>query len=165
MPMGFCSPPVCFNLTYNFGGAGILVIKPKDVPTWAKGLKMPLGSFPALETPFVNRTNAGARLFCDKDCVCMRLHKNAITAALPPQRLGPHPLGKADIYMEGITVTGFWGMCLPIGGGVRVQKGGKWYKPEELPDTEILTPPPSSPGSGGSSHKKGKKPGKKKRRR
>jgi len=156
---GFCTPPVCWNLTYNFAAAADLVIKPKDVPTWAKGIPMPLGSFPAMEAAFMAQLNAGATLRCDQDCLCVRLHKKAITVALPPQRIGPHPLGKTDVYMTGITVTGFWGMCLLKHGGVRIKKGDKWVYPDELPSSDLLVPPPSP---GGSSHKKA---GKKKRRK
>lgn len=148
---GFCIPPVCWTLNYNFAAAGILVIKPKDVPNWAKGLPMPMGSFPAMEAAFIAQTNAGATLRCDQDCICVRLHKKAITVALPPQRIGPHPLGKTDIYMTGITATGFWGMCLLKHGGVRIKKGDKWVYPDELPGSDLL----SADGSqGGSAHKK-----------
>jgi len=156
MPQGFCIPPVCWNLTYNFAAAGILVIKPKDVPNWAQGIAMPLGSFPAMEGAFMAQLNAGANLACDHDCVCVRLHKKAVTLALPPQRLGAHPLGKTDVYMTGITVTGFWGVCLAKK-WVKVKKGDKWIPVEDLPQSDILTPPSSSGGSSGGHKKKGKK--------
>jgi hypothetical protein len=168
MPMGFCNPPVCWMLTYDFTKARIRVMNPADVPTWNKGTKAPLAMFPAEVAAFTAQMNAGATYLCDKDCVCVRLHKNAVTAKYDPMYMCPHPtVAGLVLYMEKIEATGHWGMCLPKKGSIRIKKGDDWVYPENLPDTDILTPPPSSPGGGsgsGGKKKKGKK-GPKKRRR
>jgi len=160
---GFCNPPLCWNTTYDVTNAGIIVIRPQDVPNkWHKGLKLPLNSFPALEAAFLATLNAGARLSCDKDCSCLRLNKKMLTINLPPQKVAPHPAGVTDIYMEGIVLTGWWGICLAKKWGIRVKIGDKWVPVEELPSSELVPSTPPPPGSGGK--KKKKKKAKKKRR-
>lgn len=157
MTMGFCNPPVCWRVTYNFAGASNLTMKRKDVPNWNLGVVSPLGTFPAIEAAFMARLNAGGNLQCDKDCVCMRLHRRAVVVALTPQLMGPTPAGGRDLYMQGITARGFWGICLPKRGNIRIKKGDKWIYPEDLPAEDILPKLPSSPSPGGSGYKKKKK--------
>jgi hypothetical protein len=126
--------------------------------------------FPNEAAAFRAKMNAMANVSCDQDCVCMRLHKNAVTVNYDPQYMCPHPnLANVDLYMTGITATGFFGLCLPKRGSIRIKKGDKWVYPEELPSTDILTPPSSPPGgssggSGSGKKKKGKKKPKKRRR-
>jgi hypothetical protein len=163
MPMGFCNPPICWRITYNFANANVLTMKRKDVPNWNLGVVSPLGTFPAIEAAFMARLNAGANLSCDNDCICMRLHRRAVTVLLSPMLMGPTPAGGRDLYMQGIQARGIWGICLPKRGGIRIKKGDKWVYPEDLPESDILPRLPSSPSPGGSSHKK--KKGKKRRRR
>jgi len=181
MPLGFCNPPVCWNLTFNFAQAGLIIIKPNKVPKWDAdpkawnnvGQKAPLGTHPALENAFINKLNADARKICDTDCVCVRLHKRAVTVRYTPQLIGDNGLAgqaRREIYMENIWATGTFGMCLPKKGPIRIEKDGKWVYPEELPATDLLPndEPPSSGGSGGSGghkKKKGKKGKKGKTRR
>jgi len=165
MPVLFCNPPVCWRFTYNFAGASNLTMKRNDVPNWNRGVVSPLGTFPAIEAAFMARLRAGENLQCDKDCVCVRLNKRAVVVRLDPMLMGPTPAGLRDLYMQGITVRCFWGMCLPKRGNIRIKKDGEWIYPGELPEEDILPKLPSSSSPGGGSKKKKKKKGRKAKRR
>jgi len=159
MPLGLCDQPVCWNVTFNFLGANLLLMQPPDVPDWTKGKKRPLANFQQMANALMAKLNADAIHVCDKNCVCVRLNKKAINVRYEPQYVGPHPDGVRDIYMENIFANGIWGICLPKKGPIRIQKDGEWVYPEDLPATDKLPneKPPSSGGSGGHKKKKGKK--------
>ena len=49
---------------------------------------------------------------CGGNCVCVRLHPNALNINLAPQRIGLHPnVPGLDLYMTGINLTGWFGLC------------------------------------------------------
>ena len=159
MPAGFCNPPMCWNLAYNFANINLIVIKPADVPNWGKGLIVPANQFAQMVAAFQAQLNAQALTLCGANCVCVRLHKKAVQWKLTPMRMGPHPAGgPAEIYMDGIVGRGWFGLCA-LRGQVRIQKGNKWVPVEDLTPPDIMdsssTPP--SPPVGGSKKKKGTK--------
>jgi len=160
MPEGFCAPPLCWDLTYNFAAMRLFVLKPEDVPNWAKGINIPLNQFPNEVAAFQAKLNAQARTLCaDANCVCVRLHKKAITFSLGPQRIGAHPGGITDIFLDGVTATGWFGLCSPKG-RIRLQKGDKSVPVEDLKEPDVILPPsPYKPGGSGG-YKKSKKGGK-----
>jgi len=163
LPPGVCIPPMCWQLTYNFANIVVFLIKPADAAAgnWNKKQLMPVNMFQNQVNAAQAALNAQANVACDKDCVCVRLHPNAVNFTTRV-RIGAGPGGLLDVYMDNIAVTGFFGLCARKK-WVRVKKGGKWIPVEDLGPADILTPLPSSGGSGGGNKKKGKK-GKKKRR-
>lgn len=165
MAEGFCAPPLCWDLTYNFAGMRLFVLKPEDVPNWGKGINIPLNQFPNEVAAFQAKLNAQARTLCaNANCVCLRLHKKAVTFALGPQKIGAHPGGVTDIFLDGVTATGWFGLCSPKG-RIKLEKGGKSVPVEDLKEPDVILPSsPHKPGSGGGS-KKSKKGGKGKKGR
>lgn len=161
MPLGFCNPPMCWMLTYNFNAAALLVMRPKDVPQWNKGFAPGAGQFQQQANAFKAQLNAQANVACGGNCVCVRLHPNALNVNLAPQRIGPHPnVPGLDLYMTGINMTGWFGICA-MKGAMKIKKGGKWIPVEDLGPKDTLNPPSSSGSPGGK--KKGGK-GKKKKK-
>ena len=158
MPEGFCAPPLCWDLIYNFAKMKLFVLKPEDVPNWGKGINIPLNQFPNEVAAFQAKLNAQAQTLCvGANCVCVRLHKKALTFALGPQRIGAHPAGVTDIFLDGITATGFFGLCSPRR-WVKLKKGDKWVPVEDLKVPDVILPSsPPKPGSSGGGSKKSKK--------
>jgi hypothetical protein len=163
LPPGVCERGVCWDLTYDFTKAQIIVIKPGDVPNWNKGARLPVNMFP-MAGPFQQNLVANARTLCGTTCVCWRLHKKAIDFKYDPMRIGPNPAGnQTDVYLAGVTARGWLGICFAKG-RVRIQKDGEWVPVEDLKSPDLITEGGSSGGSGGKK-KKGKKGKKVKRRR
>lgn len=163
LPPGVCPNAVCWDLTYNFAACQVRVMKPADVPNWNKGALVPVNMFPQQVAQFQARLNAQAKTLCGNTCVCFKLHKKAINFRYEPMKIGPHPAGVTDLYLEGVTARGWMGLCLAKG-WVRIGKGGKWIPVEDLDAPDVIKEgSSSSPGGGGK--KKGKKAGRRVRRR
>ena len=155
LPPGVCERGMCWDLTYDFTKARIIVIKPEDVPNWNKGARLPVNLFP-MAGPFQQNLVANAKTLCGNTCVCWRLHKQAINLKYDPMRIGPNPAGnQTDVYLAGVTATGWFGICFAKG-WVRIWKDGKWKKVEDLGEPDLIKESSSSGGSGGKK-KKGKK--------
>jgi hypothetical protein len=155
LPPGVCERGMCWDLTYDFTKAQVIVIKPEDVPIWNKGARLPVNLFP-MAGPFQQNLLANAKTLCGNACVCWRLHKQAVNLAYDPMRMGPNPAGnQTDVYLAGVTARGWFGICFAKG-WVKIWKDGKWRKVEDLGEPDLIKEGSSSGGSGGKK-KKGKK--------